>query len=105
MREFISKLRCASGLTPRKRHIQGASVRLDLVQRLPTLRALAYLLVPPPNKLDATEQEVLAKHASVHPNLQTLRELAQAFDNRAPRRASEFPAWLDKAPLSSLCPP
>jgi transposase len=98
VREFVSKLRAASGLPPRKRRIQGALVRTDSVQRLPTLRALAYLLVRPSNKLDAMEQGVLAKLASVHPNLQTLRELAQAFATIVrQRQASEFPAWLDKA--------
>jgi transposase len=98
VREFVSKLRAASGLPPRKRCIQGAAVKTDPGQRPPTLRALAYLLVRPSNRLDATEQGVLAQLASVHPNLQTLCELAQVFATIVrQRQASEFPAWLDKA--------
>ena len=105
VREFISKLRRASGLPPRKRHIQGALVEINPVQRPPTLRALAYLLVRPSNKLNATEYEYLTKLTTVHPNLQALRELAQEFATIVrQRQASEFPAWLDKAAHSQVAP-
>jgi transposase len=103
VRKFVSKLRQASGLPPRKRRIQGTPVKTDAVQRPPTLRALAYLLVRPTNKLDATEQEHLAKLAAVHPNLQVLSELAQKFATIVRhRQASEFPAWLDEAAHSQV---
>lgn len=103
VREFISTLRRASGLPSRKRRIQGTFVKAAPVQRPPTLRALSYLLVRPPNKLNATEQEYLTKLAAVHPNLQVLSELAQGFATIVrQRQASEFPAWLDKAAQSQV---
>jgi transposase len=103
VREFISKLRRASGLPPRKHHIQGAPVETNPVQRPPTLRALSYLLVRPLNKLNTTEQEYLTKLAAVQPNLQALSELAQEFATIVrQRQASDFPAWLDKAGHSQV---
>lgn len=103
VREFISKLRRAGGLPPRKRRIQGTPVKTDPVQRPPTLRGLAYLLVRPSNKLDATEQEHLTKLAMIHPKLQVVSELAQEFATIVrQRQTSEFPAWLDKAAHSQV---
>jgi transposase len=103
VREFISKLRRASGLPPRKRRIQGTSVKIDPVQRPPTLRTLAYLLVRPPNKLDAIEQDHLARLVAVHPNLQVISELAQEFATIVrQRQTNEFPTWLDKATHSQV---
>jgi transposase len=103
VREFVSKLRQASGLPPRKRRIQGTPVKTDPVRRPPTLRALAYLLVRPSNKLDATEQEHLARFAAVHPKLHLVCELAQKFATIVrERQASELSAWLDKAAHSQV---
>jgi transposase len=103
VREFISTLRRASGLPPRKRRIQGLPVKIDCVQHPPTLRALSYLLVRPSSKLDATEQEYLTKLAAVHPNIQTVYELAQEFATIVrQRQESHLPVWLGKATHSQV---
>lgn len=103
VREFVSKLRQASGLPPRVRRIRGAPVKTDPVRRPLTLHALAYLLVRPLNKLNATEQEHLVNLAAVHPKLQVVSELAQEFATMVrQQQVSEFAGWLERAMYSQV---
>ena len=103
VREFISQLRRASGLPPRVRSLPGNPVKTDPSVRPPTVRALAYLIVRPPDHLDAAEYEHLAKLAAVHPKLQVVVELAREFAAMVrQRQAKQLKAWLEKATHSHV---
>jgi transposase len=101
--EFICYLRQASGLPPRVRRLTGEPVKIDPSVRPPTVRALAHLVVRPPDKLDAVEQKYLAKLAAVHPKLKVVMDLAQEFATMVRQRQPEqLAAWLEKSHITPL---
>jgi transposase len=103
VRQFVSQLRRASGLPPKVRRSSGESVRIDPAVRPPTIRALAHLIVRPPDKLGTTEQEHLTKLAAVHPKLQVVIDLAREFAAMVRQHEVQpLEAWLQKATQSHI---
>lgn len=103
VRAFVGELRRASGLPPKVRSAPAKRLVNDPSKRPPTVRALAFLVVRPPDQLDEVETAYVDQLIQVHPQVQTAVELARQFAAMVrQQQADELESWLDKATTSHV---
>jgi transposase len=103
VRDFVAQLRRASGLPPGVRNAPSEQVAGDPSVRPPTVRALSFLVMRPPDQVDAREKEHVARLVLIHPKIQTTVELARQFAAMVRhRQAHQLDDWLEKAATSQV---
>jgi transposase len=98
VRDFVRRLRQASGLSPDVRCQNGRLLDLSATKRPPTLRALAWLIVKQPDKRSEEDEELLVRISDGQSKLITTIELAREFAAIVRQRQPEkLEAWLEAA--------
>jgi transposase len=102
---YITRLRKASGLPPKKRQGIQAKPITDPTRRLPSSRGLAVLIMKKPAALDAAEAERVEQLRKADVTLATAISLVQEFAvivrERQPSRLDD---WLERAAQSGIAP-
>lgn len=98
VRDFVRRLRPASGLPSGVRCQKGRLLDLSATKRPPTLRALTWLIVKQPDKRSEEDEELLVRISDGQSKLITTIELAREFAAIVRQRQSEkLEAWLEAA--------
>ena len=98
LRSFIQRLRQASGLGPKQRKAPGRQLDSDPTQHPPSLRALAWLMVKPPDKRLLANEHLLSQLVMDHPKLTTTLSLARQFAEIVRQHQPErLDSWLGQA--------
>jgi transposase len=100
---YITQLRIASGLPPKKRcGVQAAPIS-DPNERLPSSRNLSFLVLRKAEKLDAEEQVRLGQLREVDSEIATAIVLAQEFVSIVRERQHEvLDSWLENTEQSGI---
>jgi transposase len=102
---YITQLRKASGLPPKKRQRVQAKPITDPTPRLPSSRTLAVLVLKEQERLDSTEQKRLANLRNADETLATAITLVQEFTVMVrERQPAQLDAWLERTAQSSIAP-
>jgi transposase len=105
VRNYITQLRNASGLPPKKRKGVQAKEVSDPTQRIPSSRRLTWLVLRQSATLDETDQQRLAQLRDAHPDMATAITLAQEFATLVRQRQPEqLDNWLERTEQSGLAP-
>jgi transposase len=103
VRIFTGQLRKATGLPPRTRSGAGHPLTTDPSLRPPTLRGLTWLVLRPPETLEESEKEYLARVCAASPQLELAVRLAREFTELVRRRqADKLDSWLTGAADSGI---
>jgi len=102
---YITQLRKASGLPPKKRQGVQAKPITDPTSRLPSSRTLAVLVLKEQECLDSTEQERLASLCNADEILAAAITLVQQFTVMVrERQPAPLDAWLERTAQSGIAP-
>lgn len=102
---YITQLRQAAGLPPKKRTGRQANSISDPTQRLASSRALTWLVLCKAETLDETDRVRLEWLCAAHANLATAITLAQEFATIVRTRQPErLDPWLDRTEQSEIAP-
>jgi transposase len=102
---YITQLRVASGVPPKKRVGVTAASITDPTQRVPSSRGLTALVLRKGDTLDADERQRLAEVGGVHADIAAAISLTQAFATMVRERQPEhLDGWLERAEQSGLAP-
>jgi transposase len=102
---YITQLRIASGLPPKKRCGGSAAPVNDPMMRIPSSRGLTWLVLRKSDTLDADEQEQLARLREVHSEIATAISLAQEFARMVrDRQHEQLDTWLERTEQSGIAP-
>jgi transposase len=102
---YITQLRIASGLPPKKRSGMRAGPISDPSERLPSSRGLSWLVLCKADTLDEDEQAQLSQLRDVDREITTAIELAQEFATIVRERQHEkFDTWLARTEQSGIAP-
>ncbi len=102
---YITQLRKAAGVPPRRRVGITAATITDPTQRVPSSRDLIWLVLRRPETLDAEEQTQLGQLMTSHPDVTLGITLAQEFTTIVRERQPErLDAWLARSEQSGLAP-
>jgi transposase len=100
---YITQLRIASGLPPKKRSGMRAGPISDPSERLPSSRGLSWLVLCKADTLDEDEQAQLSRLRDVHREITPAIELAQEFATIVRERQHEkFDTWLARTEQSGI---
>ena len=100
---YVSRLRAAHGLPPKKRKLATAGQVVEQRRLSTTPRSLAWLVLRRSEKLDEIEQQLVVQLRELHPELDEAVMLSQEFARLVRERgANELDAWLERATASSL---
>ena len=98
VRDFAQRLRRASGLPPGVRSRDGRHLGNDPTERPPSLRALAWSIIQPPERWTAATEKLLVQISADHPKLATTIRLARMFAAMVRQRQPEqLDTWLRQA--------
>ena len=96
--KYISRLRQAHGLPPKKRVGRTEGEVVDRGVRRATPRGLAWAVLRRPEKQDAAQQQRIADIRALHPALDEAVQLTQDFAHLVrDRKAEELDGWLERA--------
>jgi transposase len=99
---YISRLRQAHGLPPKKRVGKLEGEVVDRGARRATPRSLAWVVLRGPEQQDAAEQQRIAELRALHPALDAAVQLTQEFAGLVrERQAEQLAAWLERASAST----
>lgn len=102
---YITQLRKAAGIPPMRRVGVTGTPITDPSQRVPSSRALSWLVLRRGTTLDATEQTQLEQLEASHTAVQTGIQLTQEFATMLrERQGDQLDAWLAHAETSGLAP-
>ena len=102
---YITQLRKASGLPPKKRQGVQAKPIADPTRRIPSSRGLAVLIMKQPDALDAAEAEWVERLRNADVTLATAINLAQEFAVIVrERQPAHLDDWLERAAHSGIRP-
>ena len=102
---YITQLRKAAGVPPKRRVGMTVAAITDPTQRVPSSRDLIWLVLRRPETLDAEEQAQLGRLTTSHPDVTMGIALAQEFAAIVRERAPErLDAWLTRTEQSGLAP-
>jgi hypothetical protein len=109
--DYITQLRHAAGIPPKKRKgVQAKSIS-DPTQRLPNSRALTWLVLRKPDTRDESGQERLSRLREVHADIATAITLAEEFATMVRQRQScpeagapwaQLDSWLARTEQSKI---
>jgi len=103
MLSYITQLRKAQGLPPKKRLGVTAGAAMDPTRRTLTPRRSAWLILQPPSTLETTAQQQLVQTRQIHPHIERGVMLAQAFATLVrEHQAQILDAWLAQAEQSDI---
>jgi transposase len=102
---YITQLRKAAGIPPKRRVGITAAAVTDPSQRVPSSRDLIWLVLRRPEKRDADDQTQLDRLATSHPDVTLGITLVQEFATMVRERQPEqLDAWLVRTEQSGLAP-
>jgi transposase len=102
---YMTQLRQASGLPPKKRCSVTAKPVRDPTQRLPSSRDLTWLVLRKADTLEADEQQRLVQLSGVHDDLATGITLVQEFATIVrEHQHNQLDSWLARAAQSAIAP-
>lgn len=102
---YITQLRLASGVPPKKRVGVTAASITDPTERVPSSRGLTWLVLRKGDTLDTDEQQRLDEVAGVHADIARAISLSQEFALIVrERRHEQLDGWLEQAEQSGLAP-
>ena len=102
---YITQLRNASGLPPKKRKGVQAKPICDPTQRVPSSRGSAALILSKPDALDETDKERLSRLQDAHADIATAINLAHEFATIVRRRQSDqLDGWLERTERTGIAP-
>jgi transposase len=102
---YLTRLRKAHGLPPKKRAPGTIATTRDPTTRQATPRGLAWLFLKRPKTLTTKEHEQMIRAREAHPDLDRAVQLAQDFVTIVrERRHDDLDRWLEQAELSDLVP-
>lgn len=102
---YITQLRKAAGIPPKRRVGVTADPITDPTQRVPSSRDLIWLVLRRPEQQDAEEQAQLDRLATSHPDVTLGITLVQEFATMVRERQHErLEAWLVRTEASGLAP-
>jgi transposase len=102
---YITQLRLASGVPPKKRVGVTAASITDPTERVPSSRGLTWLVLRKGNTLDTDERQRLDEVGGVHADIAMAISLCQEFAMIVrERRHEQLDGWLEQAEQSGLAP-
>jgi len=102
---YITQLRLASGVPPKKRVGVTAASITDPTQRVPSSRGLTWLVLRKGDTLDTDERQQLAELGGVHADIAAAISLTQTFATMVRERQPEhLDRWLERVEQSGLAP-
>ena len=102
---YLSRLRRAQGLPPKKRSITAEGTVVDSATRPTTPRSLAWMVLRRPENRAAEDEQRIAELCQVHPAIAEAVQLTQEFAQlvRA-RQGEQLDGWLERASDSASAP-